>query len=74
MAEAFPWCAAMRFGLGTLRLSPRDFWAMTPRELAAAMDGGTAHSAPGRDHPARAWLDAQLVRHPDAATFQGEKR
>jgi uncharacterized phage protein (TIGR02216 family) len=27
----------MRFGLGVLRLAPRDFWAMTPRELAAAI-------------------------------------
>lgn len=32
----FPWTEAMRFGLGVLRLPPRDFWAMTPRELAAA--------------------------------------
>ncbi|GLQ10273.1 hypothetical protein GCM10007913_22050 [Devosia yakushimensis] len=32
----FPWEAAMRFGLGVLRLAPRDFWAMTPRELASA--------------------------------------
>lgn len=32
----FPWSEAMRFGLGVLRLPPRDFWAMTPRELAAA--------------------------------------
>jgi uncharacterized phage protein (TIGR02216 family) len=26
----------MRFGLGVLRLPPRDFWTMSPRELAAA--------------------------------------
>ncbi len=32
----FPWREAMRFGLGVLRLPPRDFWAMSPRELAAA--------------------------------------
>lgn len=32
----FPWTDAMRFGLGVLRLPPRDFWAMTPRELASA--------------------------------------
>lgn len=32
----FPWDAAMRFGLGVLRLPPREFWRMTPRELAAA--------------------------------------
>ncbi len=29
----------MRAGLGLLRIAPRDFWAMTPRELAAALDG-----------------------------------
>ncbi|WP_255696597.1 rcc01693 family protein [Aurantimonas sp. HBX-1] len=34
---AFPWDAAMAAGLGHLRLAPRDFWAMTPRELAAAL-------------------------------------
>lgn len=32
----FPWTEAMRFGLGVLKLPPRDFWAMSPRELAAA--------------------------------------
>jgi phage conserved hypothetical protein len=32
----FPWKEAMRFGLGVLRLPPRDFWAMSPRELASA--------------------------------------
>jgi uncharacterized phage protein (TIGR02216 family) len=26
----------MRLGLGVLRLSPREFWAATPREVAAA--------------------------------------
>ena len=29
----------MAFGLGVLRLSPEQFWAMTPRELKAARDG-----------------------------------
>ena len=33
----FPWAQAMRFGFGVLRLAPAAFWAMTPRELAAAM-------------------------------------
>jgi uncharacterized phage protein (TIGR02216 family) len=37
--EPFPWDAAMTAGLGTLRLAPRDFWAMTPRELDAALRG-----------------------------------
>lgn len=34
--SAFPWENAMRFGLGVLRLAPREFWAMTPRELSVA--------------------------------------
>ena len=37
--EPFPWDAAMAAGLGTLRLAPRDFWSMTPRELDAALRG-----------------------------------
>ncbi len=36
-AAPFPWEEAMAFGLGRLRLSSQDFWAMTPRELSAAM-------------------------------------
>jgi uncharacterized phage protein (TIGR02216 family) len=35
----FPWREAMAFGLGALRLAPDDFWSMTPRELAAAVEG-----------------------------------
>jgi uncharacterized phage protein (TIGR02216 family) len=34
----------MQLGLGVLRLSPRDFWAMTPRELEAALSAGVAHA------------------------------
>jgi uncharacterized phage protein (TIGR02216 family) len=29
----------MQLGLGVLRLSPREFWAATPREIAAAFGG-----------------------------------
>jgi uncharacterized phage protein (TIGR02216 family) len=38
-------------GLGLLRLSPRDFWAMTPREFAAAagLSGGSSSPPPTRD-------------------------
>lgn len=38
-SEPFPWQRAMAFGLGTLRLAPDEFWRMTPRELAAAIEG-----------------------------------
>lgn len=37
------------FGLGVLRLSSKDFWMTTPREIAAAMDalgGGAAATMP----------------------------
>ncbi|WP_417310844.1 rcc01693 family protein [Devosia sp.] len=47
--QGFPWAAAMRFGFGTLRLSSRDFWALTPRELAAAMGTARPGAAPGRE-------------------------
>jgi uncharacterized phage protein (TIGR02216 family) len=29
----------MAFGLGVLKLSPDQFWRMTPRELALALEG-----------------------------------
>ncbi|WP_081651771.1 MULTISPECIES: rcc01693 family protein [Aurantimonas] len=59
---AFPWTEAMQAGLGLLRLSPRAFWAATPRELAAALApfGTVAGEA-----PARAALAALMQRFPD---------
>ncbi|MFY0733148.1 rcc01693 family protein [Aurantimonas coralicida] len=52
----------MQAGLGLLRLSPRAFWAATPRELAAALApfGTVAGEA-----PARAALAALMQRFPD---------
>jgi len=40
----------MAFGFAAMRLSPAEFWAMTPKELAAAMRafGHGAHAPPGR--------------------------
>ncbi len=60
----FPWDAAIGFGLGVLRLSPRDFWAMTPRELALAIE---ARRGPFLAAPDRAALDDLMTRFPDAA-------
>jgi uncharacterized phage protein (TIGR02216 family) len=37
--EKFPWARLMHLGLGVLRLSPKEFWAATPREIAAAFGG-----------------------------------
>ena len=54
----FPWDEAMAFGLGRLRLPSEEFWAMTPRELAAAMKPFT----PGRPSPAGRDALAQMMR------------
>lgn len=37
----------MQFGLGVLRLAPKDFWAMSPRELAAAHSDLSPDNAAG---------------------------
>ncbi|MDQ0509749.1 putative phage protein (TIGR02216 family) [Angulomicrobium amanitiforme] len=52
----------MAFGLGRLRLSSRDFWAMTPREIAAAVE---AVAGPARAPLDRAALAALMARFPD---------
>jgi uncharacterized phage protein (TIGR02216 family) len=62
MAETFPWRQAMAFGFGRLRLASRDFWAMTPRELAAAVEGIVGAPPLPLD---RAVLDAMIARYPD---------
>jgi len=70
MASPFPWREAMGFGLGRLRLPPDAFWRMTPRELAAAMEGvlGKAETPPGR-----AALDALMDRYPDGKDRDGKR-
>lgn len=46
----FPWDEAMRLGFGVMRLSSREFWGLTPRELAAALgDGGGRGNPPSRE-------------------------
>jgi len=59
----FPWGEAMAFGLGVLRLPSRDFWGLTPRELAAAFEAHAGRArgvAPGRER-----LDEMMKRYPD---------
>jgi uncharacterized phage protein (TIGR02216 family) len=60
----FPWREAMAFGLGAWRLSPRAFWAATPRELFAALEGRRGLIDPPAD---RAVLDALMTAYPDEA-------
>lgn len=44
--QPFPWKQAIGFGLGVLRLSPEQFWRMTPRELAYAIETVSGRTAP----------------------------
>lgn len=39
----------MAIGFGVLKLSSRDFWALTPRELAAAVEGLTGRAGAPMD-------------------------
>jgi uncharacterized phage protein (TIGR02216 family) len=56
----------MAAGLGLLRLPPATFWALTPKELAAALGAvlGPAAIAP----PARSDLARLMQRFPDRTT------
>ena len=57
----FPWKQAIGFGLGVLRLSPRQFWSMTPRELAYAIEAVSSRSPPLD----RGTLAQLMTRYPD---------
>lgn len=57
----FPWNEAMRFGLGVLRLPPKEFWRMTPRELASAWGAVMGD----RGVLGRGELDGLMERFPD---------
>jgi uncharacterized phage protein (TIGR02216 family) len=59
--RAFPWDEAMRLGFGVMRLSSRDFWGLTPRELAAAFGAGGGRAGP----PSREGLVQLMARFPD---------
>lgn len=52
----------MRIGFGVLRLSPQDFWSMTPREFERAL--GAAVPRRGQA-PSRAELSALMAASPD---------
>lgn len=52
----------MAAAFGLLRLSPKNFWSMTPREMERAMSvlGGARERAPGRGE-----LAEMMMRFPD---------
>ena len=56
----FDWAALLRAGLHGLRLRPRDFWELTPAELAMML--GQSKGVAPMD---RAQLDQLLAAYPD---------
>lgn len=60
----FPWRRLMGLGMGALGLAPAAFWAMTPRELMAALEGAGVIGA-ARAAPSRGALDGLMARFPD---------
>ena len=58
---AFPWEAVLHAGLCRMRLSAKDFWALTPRELGFAL--GLLRPSPAV--PARGALTALMRAFPD---------
>jgi uncharacterized phage protein (TIGR02216 family) len=63
--QPFPWDEAIGFGLGVLKLSPDEFWRMTPRELALAVKALNPH--PGA--LGRADLTQLMKRFPDGRSL-----
>jgi uncharacterized phage protein (TIGR02216 family) len=59
--QPFPWKQAIGFGLGVLKLPPEQFWRMTPRELAYAIEAASGRGAPLD----RAALKQLMARYPD---------
>lgn len=57
-----PWREAMAFGFGKLGLSSATFWALTPRELAAAAEGLLGPIATPLE---RTTLTELMARYPD---------
>jgi len=58
----FPWDRVMAMGFGLLRLSPKTFWSMTPREFERAI---SALSPSRGDAPRRKDLVSLMRAFPD---------
>jgi uncharacterized phage protein (TIGR02216 family) len=60
------WVELMRLGLGSLRLPPDVFWAMTPVELQRALEGAGILAVGGAGSwMERAALEGLMARFPD---------
>lgn len=65
MAERLDWPGLLRAGLGGLRLTPADFWRLTPAELQLMLGDPVAVKPLGRsqlDVLRAAWPDRERER------------
>jgi uncharacterized phage protein (TIGR02216 family) len=58
----------MQVGFGVMRLSSHEFWALTPRELAAAFEGVSGRTT---SPPARKTLETMMAQYPDGERTRG---
>ncbi|PCJ09367.1 MAG: hypothetical protein COB16_04110 [Rhodobacteraceae bacterium] len=65
--SAFDWPALMRAGLLGLRLTPDEFWHLTPAELWLMLGAGLGQAPMGRSG-----LEALMSAYPDGASDTGE--
>jgi uncharacterized phage protein (TIGR02216 family) len=56
--EAFPWGRLMQLGIGTLGISPTEFWRCTLREISTALGPATRPLQ-------RQKLDEMMMEWPD---------
>lgn len=61
------WPGLMQAGLRGLRLTPTEFWALTPAELALMLGQGPAQGALGRSG-----LDRLMQAYPDPLKEQND--
>lgn len=64
----FDWPALMRAGMQGLRLTPDQFWRLTPAELRLMLGQGGAQAPMGR-----AGLDALQAAYPDKTRGDGDE-
>lgn len=67
--SAFQWPQLMRAGMGHLRLTPEQFWAMTPAELMLMLGHGGGAAPMGR-----ARLADLLRAYPDDPSSSEQER
>ncbi|MGB8819441.1 MAG: rcc01693 family protein [Rhizobiaceae bacterium] len=61
MAQPFAWDELARFAFAVLRLTPEEFWRLTPRELAMALSAFGTQAQPLE----RAELNQLMGQFPD---------